>query len=209
MPRSSHRPARPWRRTAAALLGIAFLAGCQPAMTHSIVSEPPAAANRPYTGTVADWPMFFSHLQFGVACFDTQSCRVVYNDFEFGNPAPTGPVAAMTPQAYDAAMTASYGPVARTTPPAEIVWRCKDGAELRAEVDIAAIFADGAIRHQVPRDEIPEGVSMGATHVLVEVNDRTVNVYTRTMIPTKREQIPGNKFSAFRDDLIKVYSRTY
>lgn len=208
--RASPRPVRPLRRTVAALLGIVFVAGCQPAMTHSTVSDPPAnTPNRPYTGTVADWPMFFNHLQFGVACFDTQTCRVLYNDFEFGNPAPTGPVSTLSPQAYDAAMTANYGPVARDTPPAEIVWRCKNGTELHAEVDIAAIFADGAIRHQVSREEIPEGISMGTTHVLVEVNDRTVSVYTRTMIPTKREQIPGNRHSAFRDDLIKVYSRTY
>jgi hypothetical protein len=178
-------------------------------MTYSIASEPNAAPNRRYTGTVADWPLFFTHQLFGVACFDTQACQVRYNDFEFGDPDPTGPASALTPQAFDGAMTASYGPVARTTPPAELTWRSKDGSELRAEVDIAGIFADGAIRHQVPREEIPEDVSMGSTHVVLEVNDRTVNVYTRTMIPTKREQIPGNKYSAFRDDLIKVYSRTY
>ena len=31
----------------------------------------------------------------------------------------------------------------------------------------------------------------------------------RILTLLEREQIPGNKFSAFRDDLIKVYSRTY
>lgn len=210
MIRAFSRPVRPWRRTAAALLGIAFVAGCQPAMTHSTVSDPPAnAPNRAYTGTVADWPLFFTHHLFGAACFDTQTCRVVYNDFEFGNPGPAGPAAALSPEAYDRAMTASYGPVARTAPPAVATWRSKDGSELHAEVDIAAIFADGAIRHRVSREEIPDGVSMGSTHVLIEVNDRTISVYTRTMIPTRHEQIPGNRFSAFRDDLVKVYSRTY
>lgn len=178
-------------------------------MTQSIAAGPSAQPNRPYTGTVADWPLFFNHHLFGVACFDTQTCRVVYNEFEFGNPEPTRPVSALAPQAYDSAMTASYGPVPRTLGPAEVVWRCKDGTELRAEVDIAEIFADGAIRHRVPREDIPDGVNMGSTHVLLEIDDRTVNVYTRTMIPTKREQVPGNRFSTFRDDLIKVYSRTY
>lgn len=178
-------------------------------MTHSTVSDPTVATTRPYTGTVADWPIFFNHLQFGVACFDTQSCRVMYNDFEFGTPVPTKPLSGWTPQAYDALMMASYGPVARSAPPAQLTWRCKDGTELRAEVDVAAIFADGKIRHEVPREEIPEGISIGSTHVLVEIDDRTVNVYTRTMIPTKHEQIPGNRHSTFRSDLIKVYSRTY
>jgi hypothetical protein len=203
------RPARLWRRSSALLLGIALIAGCQPAMTQSIASSHSPKSNRPYTGTVADWPLFFNHHLFGVACFDTQTCRVVYNDFEFGNPEPTRPLTALSSQAYDSAMTASYGPVARTLGPAEVRWRCKDGTELQAKVDIAEIFADGTIHHDVPRDEIPEEVSMGSTHIMLEVNDRTLNVYTRTMIPTKQEQVPGNRFSAFRNDLMKVYSRTY
>jgi hypothetical protein len=178
-------------------------------MTYSSTTATKVAPNRPYTGTVADWPLFFNHLQFGVACFDTQGCEVTYHQFEFGTPATTKPLAEWAPQAYDRLMTASYGPVPRTSPPAQVRWRCKDGTPLEAEVDIAAIFADGAIRHEVPREDIPEEVSMGSTHVLVEVEDRTINVYTRTMIPTKREQIPGNRFSAFRNDLIKVYSKTH
>ena len=189
------------------LSGILPVAGCQPAMTQT--TAPVSAPARSDAGTVADWPLTFSHHLFGVACFDTQTCQVTYNGFEFGNPDPAGPASALTPEAYDAAMTASYGPVARTTAPAEVTWRSKAGVPLQATVDIAALFADGAIRHRVPREDIPEGVSMGSTQVLLEVDDRTLRVYTRTLIPTRHEQIPGNRFSAFRNDLIQVHHRTY
>ena len=50
---------------------------------------------------------------------------------------------------------------------------------------------------------------MGFTHVLLEIDDRTVTVYTRTMIPTRTEQVPGNRFSTSRDDLIQVWTHTY
>jgi hypothetical protein len=61
----------------------------------------------------------------------------------------------------------------------------------------------------VAREDIPEGVSIGSTHILLEIDDRTINVLTRTMIPTREPQIPGNRFSTFRDDLIKVDSKRY
>lgn len=203
--------ARRWRPRVSALLGIVFIAGCQPAMTNTLTQSALASSvsQSPNVGTVAEWPLRFDHHLFGVACFDTQTCLARYDRFDFGNPEPSGPTTALPQQAYDAALTASYGPVARTTPAAQLAWRSKDGTQLQAEVDIAALFADGLIRHQLPREAIADGVSMGFTHILLEVSDRTVNVYTRTMIPTKDAQIPGNKYSFFRDDLIKVFSRTY
>ena len=71
------------------------------------------------------------------------------------------------------------------------------------------LFKDQLVRHNVSREQIPEDASIGFTHIVLEVNDRTVNVYTRTMIPTKDAQIPGNRFSYSRNDLIRVYSHTY
>jgi hypothetical protein len=191
----------------AALLCFSSVAGCQPSMTTQTSS--PASAERTYTGTVQDWPLFFKHHDFGVACFDTQSCLVRYNGFEFGTPEQTRPASALSKQEYNAALTARYGPVARMAAPATVSWTSKAGDKLQAEVDIAEIFKDGLIRHDTPREDIAEDVSMGATHVLLEVNDRTVKVLTRTMIPLKQPRDPQNPNSDFRDDLIEVYSHTY
>lgn len=205
----------PHSRCSAVAFAIAALAqmisGCHPAMTspasHSAIAASPV--DRPYTGTVADWPLFFKRHLFGAFCFDTRGCEVVYDDRDHGTAEETPSVSSLPPERYNALMLARYGDLPNFASPAKLRWRSKDGSEHAAEVDLAQIFADGLIRHQVAREDIAEGVSMGFTHVLLEVNDRTVNVYTRTMIPTRREQVPGNPNSFFRDDLIKVYSRTY
>ena len=50
---------------------------------------------------------------------------------------------------------------------------------------------------------------LGNPDILLEVNDRTINVYMRAFVPTRELQIPGNKYSRFRDDLILAWSKTY
>lgn len=192
---------------------VLTLSGCYSAMPtptpHDVAPSTIPAPDRRYTGTVADWPLFFKHHQFAVACFDTQTCKVEYGDFEFGSDQPTPSAASLSPERYDAAMTGHFGPVPRQAPPARVVWRCRNGSQLQAYVDIDDIFRDGLIRHNVRREEIPEQISLGNTHVILEVDDRTINVYTRTMIPLKEPRNPANPHSDFRDDLIKVFSRTY
>jgi hypothetical protein len=89
-----------------------------------------------------------------------------------------------------------------------------DGVSHEADIDIGAIFKDELVRYSVANDEIPEGAFPGpgpATDpsIFLEVNDRTINVFTRSFIPTKKEQIPGNKYSDSRQDLILVWTRTY
>lgn len=201
----------PWRPYLPALAGLIFAAGCSSAMSDSSTGTPaPGAAQRSADdGTVAAWPLRFQHHDFAVACFDTQSCQVRYHGFDFGNPEPTPPAATLSPQARDEALSADYGPVPRETPPAQARWRSKDGSELQASIDIAAIFADGLVRHEVPREDIAEGVSIGSTGIVLEIDDRTVNVYSRTLIPLKAPRDPANPDSDIRNDLIRVYSRSY
>jgi hypothetical protein len=212
MPTAARTPGRssPRRVATAAALCAAVLAltitGCTAAMT---ADTPAAAPNRPYTGTVADWPMFFKRHMFGAVCFDTQGCSILYDRREHGTERVAPPKSSLRPERYDAVMIGTYGDLPNFPPPAQLRWRAKDGTELSAEADFDEIFRDRLIRHKVPREEIPEDVSMGFTHVVLEIDDRTVNVYTRTLIPTRSEQIPGNRYSTGRSDLIQVYSRSY
>jgi hypothetical protein len=201
------------RRSAMAMAIVAFaqmISGCHPAMTSPVPHNAPAAAvDASPSGTVADWPLTFKRHLFGAVCFDTRGCSVIYDGRDHGTTADTPSVSSLPPGRFDALMIARYGDLPNFPAPAQLRWRAKDGTELTAEVDLGEIFGDGLIRHNVAREDIAKGVSMGFTHVLIEVNDRTVNVYTRTLIPTDREQVPGNKHSHFRDDLIKVHSRSY
>lgn len=208
MPPPIPRPDRPGAnalRNLALLLALS-LSGCSSAMTTPTAQD--AAPDRPYTGTVADWPLFFPQLFFHGLCYDTQWCSIRYNNFEFGDEEPTPPPPKF-PQEYEDVLGATYGPVPRTAPAAQVSWRSKDGTELHAEVDIADIFKDGLVRHNLHREDIAEGVSIQTTEVVLEVADRTINVYTRTHIPLKTPRIPGNPYSDFANDLIKVYSHTY
>lgn len=97
--------------------------------------------------------------------------------------------------------------------PAKLSWRSKDGVAHRAELDIAALFADEVIRHGVPREEVsPQPASRGqhsSPAILLEINDRTVNVYMRAMVFTKTPQVQGNPHSRFRFDLVRVKSLTF
>ncbi len=194
-----------WRRVMLAIPAILF--GGLGLL--AVLSALAPTSDRRYTGTVADWPLFFNHHNFGGVCRDTQTCTIDYNHFQFGNERPTLPRSSLSPERYDAVMTAGYGPVARTTAPAQLTWTSKDGSTHTASVDIAEIFKDKLIRHHVRREDIPEKISIGSTHIIVEIDNRTVNVYTRTMIPLKTLTDPANRYSSFRSDLIKVHSQTY
>jgi hypothetical protein len=177
------------------------------------MTAPAATATTPghgtTAGTVAEWPLAFKRHLFGAVCFDTRGCEVIYDDRDHGTAADTPSVSSLPLQRYNALMLADYGDLPNFAAPAKLRWRSKDGSEHIAEIDLAEVFKDGLIRHKTAREDIAEDVSMGFTHVILEIDDRTVSVYSRTMIPTKREQVPGNPHSFFRDDLIKVYSRTY
>src|SRR3546814_19758995 len=94
-------------------------------------------------------------------------------------------------------------------PPAVVSWRSKDGTPLRAEVDIDKIFKDRLIRHNVAREDIPEKAGVHNPDIVLEVDDRIINVYMRAFIPTKEQPTPRNKHSNFRHDLTKVFSRQY
>ncbi len=81
------------------------------------------------------------------------------------------------------------------------------------KVDIGAIFKGERVLYHVPESEIrdgifPQGLVAGPS-IFLEVNDRTINVYMQALIPTKTEQIPGNKYSDAREDVILAWTRTY
>ena len=95
--------------------------------------------------------------------------------------------------------------------PVEIDWKAKDGTPLQASLDFDVLFKDRLtpLPPGVRRDDIPETIGISDPTIIVEVVDRTVNVWTRTHIPMKEAQIPGNRYSFNNTDLVKVYTRTY
>ncbi len=154
----------------------------------------PPPGHGPFTGTVADWPLWFTGHNFGAHCFDTQRCRILYRGFPHGSDRPSPSVASFG-RPLEKLLSAGRGPIPNFPAPAIVTWQSKDGSSHRAEIDIGEIFKDRLIRHNVPRDEIPEKASIPPPDIIIEVNDRTVSVYMRARITTKHLQIPGNKYS--------------
>lgn len=199
---------RPQRfRVASPIFALAFLLiGCQTAMSaQSDMQTPP-----PETHAV---PLRFARHNFEAHCYKTLSCSVVYNSFDFTSykesersPAPR------SPDYREQWGFAFYVGIRNFPPPADVKWTSLDGVKHEARVDMAEIFKDQLVWHKVPKSDMADfyrGPVAGDPSIYLEVNDRTVNVFTRMLVPTKTEQIPGNKDSDFRADLFLVWTHTY
>jgi hypothetical protein len=209
----------PWLYSA---VGMALLLqGCQPVMptppSHSDASlqavdnMTPPPGHGAYTGTVADWPLWFVAHNFGAFSYSTYGCKVLYNNMlRVDDPDDVLQISsASIGSKYPENLDASYIGIANFPPPAKVTWRSKDGTPHEAAVDIGEIFKDRLIRHDVAREDIPETASIGPPDIILEVNDRTINVYMRARISLKKPRFPDRPHSNYQDDLIKVYTRTY
>lgn len=197
----------------ATLVCALLLAGCQPSMSAPTLPDRdgPQGIDETYTDRASEWPLRFRAHNFGAHCFDTQRCEILYRGFPHGAKDEPAPSIASYGRPHASLLSAGRGPIPNFPPPAKVTWISKDGAAHQAEVDIGEIFKNELIRHNVERNEVStKGIGPGAIpDVILEVEDRTINVYMRAHISTQNLQDPGNRYSDFKADLIKVYSRSY
>jgi hypothetical protein len=195
---------------AAAIVAAVFsITGCQ-GMATTTQDSPPSGSSRA-DNTVADWPLKFVQHNFGSDCYEASDCSVSYNGLQLGIGKKGELQPALADVHPDALRNATAGQVGIMNFPrqAQVRWRSKDGTQLEAAVDIGEIFRDQLILHEVPKEDIPEGVSILNPDVLLVVNDRTINVYMRAFIPTKSLREAGNPNSNYRRDLKLAWSKTY
>ena len=195
--------------TLRALLFLLALTGCLSAMAFSSDSSTKhPAANH--------FPLKFKRHDFAAFCYNTIGCEVIYanNNFtrQYSDDAVSPPPA--SPHYRDNWDLKGWGPVFNFPPPARVRWKSMDGTAHEATVDIETIFKDELIRYSVADKDIADGVfpgpgPAGEPIIFLEVNDHTINVFMKALIPTKEEQISGNKFSKFRDDLILAWTKTF
>ena len=159
-------------------------------------------------------PLRFKAHDFEAKVYNTQSCRVIYNGDEFApQPAerPTG-----APQSGDYRSHwnfAFYIGIRNFPPPAQVSWVSLDGSSHEASIDIGTIFKNEQVLHKVPDGEIPadlypQGLFLDPS-IFLEVNDRTISVYMKALLPTRHLQIPGNPYSDGRDDVVLAWTHTY
>ncbi|HEV7123523.1 MAG TPA: hypothetical protein VGN24_08870 [Rhodanobacter sp.] len=200
------RQRKPGRLGAVFLIVIAaaLTTGCHPAMsTQPEKIQPPAE-------TLAV-PLRFGGHNFASHCYNTIGCTVIYNGRYQHEDGPDR-VAPPPPEDLSRAWNSVEIGIDNFPPPAEVRWKSMDGVQHEAKVDMAAIFKNELIWHKVPKSDMADfyrGPVAGAPDILLEVNDRIVSVYMKMLVPTRTEQMPGNKYSFGRDDLFLVWTRAY
>ncbi|QVX40692.1 hypothetical protein J4H89_23145 (plasmid) [Ralstonia solanacearum] len=196
-----------WLRTSLAIgfmIALAAECGAATPLDDPQNIEPPAMTRQV--------PLHFKRHNFEALCYDTLGCTVVYNghyqvqkaEDKLSPPKPTGD--------RSKAWGSTDLDIRNFPSPAEVRWRSKDGAAHEASIDIGRIFKDELIWHNLRKEDMTDfysGPVAGTPDIYLEVDGRTINVYTAMFIPTRVEQIPGNKDSDFRKDVFLVWSRTY
>ncbi|HEX7802047.1 MAG TPA: hypothetical protein VF471_04760 [Pseudoxanthomonas sp.] len=162
-----------------------------------------------YSNLHAKWPLEFRAHYFGAHCFDTQQCEILYRGFPHGNKDSPSPSVASYGRPLEDLLSAGRGPIPNFPSPAEVTWRSKDGTSHEASIDIGGIFKDQLVRHHVAREDASDPASDGMPAIIVEVNDRTINVYMRATMWLKNPRFPDKPLSNTQRDLIQVFSRTY
>lgn len=202
----------PTSRTLTAAAGLAMAAS---ACSAPATREPATPNAAPETAAsmnlmpVREWPLKFHRHTFSAHCYDTYGCQVDYagvqqRDDDSGELRPSS---ASYGADYQRNWGSGHGGIRNFPGPAEVRWRSKDGTAHEARIDIAALFADEVVRHNVSRDQVvdlPDGVYRLEPTIILEVNDRTIRVWMRAHVGTKALQEPGNRYSDFRSDVILV-----
>lgn len=160
------------------------------------------------------WPLKFKWHNFNAYCYNTLKCSLIYNHYEFSlNVSVPSP----PPKADDYRSQWNATNIIGEDFPGPVVasWVSLDGTDFHAEVDVGEIFRDRLVKHNVAKEDIPEGwlaawgVEPLGVDILMELNDRTISVYMRAHITTKDPQIPDNPRSCHRRDLVLVWAKSY
>lgn len=160
-------------------------------------------------------PIPFDQHNFGSYCFDTYGCKVLYFNRYVTNQAKDvkqesfADLGDRFPDGLHAGHIAIPN-YPHFPPPAQVDWRSSDGQAHHAEVDFEKIFKDKTVIHRVPQEQLPSVLHAPVNpDIVLVVDDRTIDVYMRAHVTTSVLQKPGNPYSDFRNDMIKVYTKTY
>jgi hypothetical protein len=190
-----------------------LLQGCRTAMDPSNASAGTApSADTAETGALySPWPLKFRKHNLGIHCFDTYGCKVVYDGRVqvMDDPMVLRPSSASIGTDYQKAWLGGRLGFHNFPPPARVSWRSKDGEAHEAEIDLGAMFEDELVRHNVAREAIPSYATFRNPDIHLEINDRTINVYMLASVPLREPEVPGNRFSTMRHDLILVHSQAF
>lgn len=192
--------------SAGMIASLVLLAACH---AGAVARETRPLVRKSSVATV--WPLRFVQYNFGAHCFDTIGCRITYAGFVHGadRADEISPPMASYKGSRDQLLRAGHIGKRSFPAPAKVAWRSKDGVPHEAEVDLDLIFKDRVVQHNVLREDYREDLGIADPDIVLEVNDRTISIYMRALVPTKTEHTSGSSHRYSREDLILVSSRTY
>lgn len=161
------------------------------------------------------WPLRFDGYKFGARCYNTLRSSILFKNHQLALStelnAPSG-----TPHSPDwkDKWEVGFGVMDKMDvplPPVDIDWTALDGVERNALIDLEEIFPNHQILHQVARGDVHEYWAIHHRHlaeILVEVNDRTINVYMKAKVATKLHPSYPETLGRSKD-LILAWTMTY
>ncbi|MCL1524990.1 hypothetical protein [Xanthomonas nasturtii] len=170
------------------------------------------------------WPLRFDSYSFDARCYHTLRCSITFARQQHSASDLNKPSGEPYAPDWKDHWTGGFGSTeefeTRGFPSTVYIrWTAMDGVERYVEVDFEKIFPGHLILHNVAREDIDEffmvhgysGNGRYHVYILLEVNDRTINVYMRADVLTKHladpEHDPHIKIS--RNELILAWTKTY
>jgi hypothetical protein len=162
------------------------------------------------------WPLRFDRFSFDARCYHTLRCRVIFSKAnlvqEKDDIEPSGePYSPDWKEHWTAGYIVSKEDV--FPPPIEIWWTAMDGVRRNTKVDLEKIFPDRLILHNAQEHEVKDGWGLEDrsrdVDILLEVNDRTINVYMRGLVELKQPRDPAVRNSDRLRDLMLAWTQTF
>lgn len=137
----------------------------------------------------------FTAHNFALFCYDCSNVHVVYGRrahdlWDEGTPAPV-----KTAAHADRYPNMKFGTYTAFETTLEARWTAHDGTTLSCEVDLNEVFPDRVVPHNVDPRRIyaPMPITGREPTILVEVNDRTLNIYIDATIQSLPEGADPSK----------------
>lgn len=162
------------------------------------------------------WPLRFDRFSFDARCYNTLHCSVIFAKqhqiTERDRFSPSG-----EPRSVDWKdnWTAGFAiaPSDVFSPIIEIWWTAMDGVERSTKLNFDKIFPDRLVLHNAQEHEVKDGWGLDdrsrRVEILLEVNDRTINVYMRGLVELKQPRDPAIRNSDNLRDLMLAWTKTF
>lgn len=162
------------------------------------------------------WPIRFDDFNFGARCYNTLKCRVVFKGTqELSDRVQSGPSGEPRSPDWKEKWNADHIVMAKEVfpPPVDVRWTALDGVARETKIDLEEVFPDRLVLHKVPREDIRPGWEGAresrSVEILLEVNDRTINIYMRGRILQRKMKDSDDPNGEWRRDLILAWTKTY